>query len=86
VGAGVTFYWHDFETGRSGIADGDLPDGPLVEEITAREFYIRESKSLSCGWPELHHAASEHYCRCGFVFPARAPERFHHSLDDDALS
>lgn len=41
-------FWHNFETGRSGFTDGDLPSGPLVEEITALEFYQRESVCV-CG-------------------------------------
>lgn len=40
-------YWHDFETGRSGFSDTELPDGPLVEEIPAREFYERGAADLA---------------------------------------
>lgn len=39
-------YWEDAETGRRGITDGDLPDGPLVEEISAAEFYDRQKQDL----------------------------------------
>lgn len=39
-------FWQDVETGRRGITDGDLPDGPLVEEITAEEFYARDKQSI----------------------------------------
>ncbi len=77
-------YYHDFETGRSGFTDGDLPDGPLVEEITAREFYLNEGHSLSCGWPKAHWPDSEGVCPCGFIFPARYHEE-PINADDEAL-
>jgi hypothetical protein len=77
-------YWHDFETGRSGSSDVELPDGPLVEEIEAFEFYTREGHSLICGWPALHHEQGETICRCGFIFPQKVPTHWHTS-DDEAL-
>ena len=46
---GVRRFWEDGESGRRGFTEGDLPDGPLVEEITAREFYEREAQTLACG-------------------------------------
>lgn len=80
-------YWQDFETGRRGFSDGELPDGPLVEEIEAFEFYTREGHSLVCGWPKQHHPASKHYCPCGFVFPQKLEAHWHGGLspDDEAL-
>ena len=80
-----TFY-HDFETGRSGFTEGDLPSGPLVEEITAREFYEREAKVLACGWPLLHHADHSDFCPCGFTHPGNVPfDHWHVNPDDEAL-
>jgi hypothetical protein len=68
-------YWHDFETGRSGFTEGDLPDGPLVEEITALEFYERESVCV-CGKVEADGV------RCKFG----ASHRSLRSIDDEALT
>lgn len=78
-------YYHDFETGRSGFTDGDLPDGPLVEEIEAFDFYTREGHSLVCGWPGVHHEHGKSICRCGYIFPEKL-EAHWHNADDEALS
>jgi hypothetical protein len=75
-------YFSDDETGRLGMTDGELPDGPFVEEITALEFYKRSSLKLSCGWPEKSHEASKDICPCGCIFPDRVPSHWH---DDEAL-
>lgn len=72
MSAATRRWWEDFETGRRGITDGDLPDGPLVEEITAREFYERESICV-CG------KAAKDGVRCAYGAS-------HRSLDDEALS
>lgn len=68
-------YWEDFETGRRGITEGDLPDGPFVEEITAREFYEREATCV-CGKTAMDGK------RCAFG----ASHRTLTSTDDEALS
>lgn len=86
-------FWEDFETGRRGFTDGELPDGPLVEEISAREFYEREALTLACGWPAKHHeTAGEDHCPCGFLSPGRIPDDHWHERErlrqqeDEALS
>jgi hypothetical protein len=86
-------FWEDVETGRRGFfgADHPMPDGPMVEEITAREFYEREAKVLACGWPKTHHERSADICACGFLQPAGVPEDHWHTPvlsaeDDEALS
>lgn len=76
-------YWEDAETGRRGFSDGELPDGPLVEEISAYDFYTREALSLACGWPAKHHPAGEGICPCGCIFPDRASS-FMHVVADEA--
>lgn len=69
------------------VDDGKEPDGALVEEISAREWYLRAGHQLTCGWPHVHHPTSENICPCGCVFPARAPEEWHaNAADDEALS
>ncbi|KAH2148151.1 hypothetical protein KXW37_003087, partial [Aspergillus fumigatus] len=65
-----------------GFTEGDLPDGPLVEEITAREFYEREAQTLACGWPALHQPKRPEICPCGFIFPGKSDQQWH----DPALS
>jgi len=84
----VRLYWHDFETGRSGFTDkGDLPDGPLVEEIEAFDYFTRMGHVQVCGWPGVHHEAGPNVCQCGFLFPERAtiPHFAPMSADDEAL-
>ncbi len=39
-------YFFDSETGRSHFTDGELPDDPLIEEITGIEFYKRETVAM----------------------------------------
>lgn len=85
-------FWQDFETGRRGFTDGELPDGPFVEEISALEFYKREGKSLACGWPDKHHECGEDHCPCGFLHPGRIPDDDWHAreaarqAEEEALS
>lgn len=59
-------YWQDFETGRRGFTEknGDLPDGPLVEEIAPCEFYQRETQDIS---DELGSDNALHLAKEGFV-------------------
>jgi hypothetical protein len=68
-------YYHDFETGRSGFTDGDLPDGPLVEEISALRFYEREA-GCACG----KAAMDGKRCHLGATHSTLAM-----TLDDEAL-
>lgn len=68
-------YWEDFETGRRGFTEGELPDGPLVEAISAFEFYDREGVCV-CGKRENDGV------RCLYG----ASHQTLHSLDDEALS
>lgn len=81
-------FYVDDETERLLVVDdGSEPEGALVEEITALDWYLRAGHQLTCGWPLKHHAAGPNLCPCGFVFPARAPEDWHSNPDDDeALS
>ena len=70
-------YWQDFETGRSGFTEknGDLPDGPLVEEITALDFY-ENTGTCACGKAEMDGKR----CALGATHEARNT-----TLDDEAL-
>lgn len=72
-------YWHDFETGRRGFTDGDLPDGPLVEETTAKDFYANAEWDgvCVCGKAEMDGVK----CRYGATHKTLAMTR-----DDEALS
>lgn len=72
-------FWEDFETGRRGITDGDLPDGPLVEEITAQQFYERETEELRC----VCGKAKMDGKRCAFGASHRTAAM---AADDEALS
>ena len=67
-------WWEDFETGRRGFTDGDLPDGPLVEEISALDFYKREGICV-CGKAEMDGVR----CKYG------ASHRTARHEDDEAL-
>jgi hypothetical protein len=69
-------YWHDFETGRSGFTDknGELPDGPLVEEISGLEFY-EHAGTCVCGKAEMDGKR----CRFG------ASHRTAAMIEDEAL-
>jgi hypothetical protein len=65
-------FYEDFETGRRGFTDGDLPDGPLVEEISASEWWERTGICV-CGKAAMDGVK----CRYGAS---------HKTLDDEALS
>jgi hypothetical protein len=70
-------YWRDDETDRSGFSDnGELPDGPLVEEISALDFYKLNGICV-CGKAEMDGIR----CRFGAVHKTAAMIR-----DEEALS
>lgn len=83
-------FYVDDETDRLFfVDDGTEPEGALVEEISAREWYVRAGRQLACGWPAEHHERSENICPCHLIFPACAPEHFHSAElsveDEEAL-
>lgn len=69
-------YWRDDENGRSGFTDGELPDGPLVEEINALDYY-KFNGICVCGKVAMDGV------RCKFGASHRTAAM---SLDDEALS
>jgi hypothetical protein len=68
-------HYEDYETGHRGFTDGDLPDGPLVEEITALQFYQREGVCV-CGKAAMDGK------RCAFGASHRTVAM---AADDEAL-
>lgn len=72
-------YYLDEETGEMCFRNhaADAPDGALVREITAFEFYTRSAEVLACGWPAKFDNASKHICPCGWVFPSQVRSDMH---------